>query len=73
MALIGALNRCYDVKEGRPWWKVRVLAILMTIVAGALALVGALVAVAIAPLAGVIGGPVGRDLGGSAFPSPGSS
>jgi membrane protein len=71
MALIGALNRCYDVKEGRPWWKVRVLAILMTIVAGALALVGALVAVATAPLADVIGGPVGTAIGWLRLPVAG--
>ena len=59
MALVGALNRCYDVKEQRPWWKVRATCIGMTLVAGALALVAALVAVAAAPLAGWIGGPIG--------------
>jgi membrane protein len=62
MSLIGALNRCYDVKEQRPWWKVRGLAILMTLVAGLLALVAALVAVAAAPLADFIGGPIGTAI-----------
>jgi membrane protein len=62
MSLVGALNRCFDVKERRPWWKVRVLSILMTIVASALALVAALVAVAAAPLASWIGGPVGAAI-----------
>jgi membrane protein len=31
VALIGALNRAYDIDEGRPWWKVRLTAILLTI------------------------------------------
>ena len=26
MGLIDALNRAYDIEEGRPWWKVRLLA-----------------------------------------------
>ena len=30
-AIITALNRAYDIKEGRPWWKVRLLAIGLTI------------------------------------------
>jgi membrane protein len=61
-ALITALNRCYDVKEQRPWWKVRLIAIFMTIVSGVLALVAALVAVAVAPLADVVGGPLGTAI-----------
>lgn len=32
--LAGALNRAYDVEEGRPWWKTRLLAIGMVILAG---------------------------------------
>ena len=71
MALIGALNRCYDVKEGRPFWKVRGIAILMTIVAGVLALVAALVAVATAPLADWIGGPAGTAIGWLRLPVAG--
>lgn len=31
VAIIGALNRAYDIEEGRPWWKVRLLAILLTV------------------------------------------
>jgi membrane protein len=31
VAIMDNLNRAYDVKEGRPFWKVRGLAILMTI------------------------------------------
>jgi membrane protein len=30
-AITEALNRAYDVEEGRPWWRVRLLAILLTI------------------------------------------
>ena len=71
MAVVGALNRCYDVKEGRPWWKVRAIAIFMTLVSGVLALVAALVAVATAPLADVIGGPVGTAIGWLRLPVAG--
>jgi membrane protein len=30
-AIIDALNRAYDIDESRPWWKVRLVAILLTI------------------------------------------
>ena len=30
VAIIDTLNAAYDVQEGRPWWKVRVTAILLT-------------------------------------------
>jgi membrane protein len=30
VGLIGALNRAYDIEESRPWWKVRLIAILLT-------------------------------------------
>ena len=32
VGLIDALNRAYDIEEGRPWWKVRLLAVGLTIV-----------------------------------------
>jgi membrane protein len=70
-ALITALNRCYDVKEQRPWWKVRLIAILMTIVSGALGLIAALVAVATAPLADWLGGPLGMAIGWLRLPVAG--
>src|SRR5512134_1301238 len=38
LALMRALNLAYDVKEGRPWWKVRGIAILMTLVSSVLAI-----------------------------------
>ena len=31
VAIIDALNRAYDVEDARPWWKQRLLAILLTI------------------------------------------
>jgi membrane protein len=31
VAIIDTLNNAYDVEEGRPWWKVRVTAVLLTI------------------------------------------
>lgn len=31
VGIIGALNRAYDIDEARPWWKVRLTAILLTI------------------------------------------
>jgi membrane protein len=30
MAMVDTLNRAYDIEEGRPWWKVRLLAIGLT-------------------------------------------
>ena len=31
VSIVGALNRAYDIKEGRPWWKVRLVAIGLTL------------------------------------------
>jgi membrane protein len=31
LAIVDTLNRAYDIDEGRPWWKVRLLAIVLTI------------------------------------------
>jgi membrane protein len=31
VAIIDTLNNAYDVQEGRPWWKVRLTAILLTV------------------------------------------
>jgi membrane protein len=30
VAIIGSLNRAYDIDEGRPWWKVRLIGIALT-------------------------------------------
>ena len=31
VAIASAMNRAYDIEEGRPWWKVRLTAIVLTI------------------------------------------
>jgi membrane protein len=55
VAIIDSLNAAYDVEEGRPWWKVRLTAILLTIavaifilVSFALVLVGPTMATSLA-------------------------
>jgi len=45
-ALINALNKAYDVEETRPFWKVRGIALLMTIGLSAIILIGVLLLVA---------------------------
>jgi membrane protein len=63
MGLIDALNRAYDIEEGRSWWKVRLLALGLTlalaafiVIAFALVLVGPTAADYIARVTGL--GPV---------------
>ena len=64
VSIVGALNRAYDIDESRPWWKVRLLAIGLTIGAALFVLV-ALSLVLIGPtLADRIGAAVGA---GAAF------
>ncbi len=70
-AVMRALNVAYDVKEGRPFWKVRGVAILMTVVASVLGLAAALVAIAAAPLADRVGGPIGMAIGWLRLPVAG--
>lgn len=31
IAIISTLNRAYDISEGRPWWKVRIVAVCLTL------------------------------------------
>jgi membrane protein len=50
VALTDALDRAYDIEEGRPWWKVRLTAILLTIGLAAFILV-ALALVLVGPMA----------------------
>jgi membrane protein len=61
-ALMVALNVTYGVRESRPWWKVKGIAILMTLVAGGIALVAALVAIVSPAIASFIGGPIGTAI-----------
>lgn len=53
-ALINALNRAYDVQETRPFWKVRGIAILMTLGLSVLILAGVLLL--------VVGEPIGETV-----------
>jgi len=59
MSLMTALNTCYDVKDSRPMWKTRGIALLMTLFAAFFIVVATFLAVALAPIANAIGGPVG--------------
>lgn len=38
VSIVGALNRAYDIEEARPWWKVRLVAIGLTLVVAVLVL-----------------------------------
>ncbi len=53
-AMMNALNRAYDVQETRPIWKVRGIAILMTLGLSAIVLLGVLLL--------VLGEPIGRTI-----------
>ena len=39
ISIVSALNRAYDIEEGRPWWKVRLVAIGLTLTLAVLVLV----------------------------------
>ena len=64
VAVIGAMNRAYSVDEGRPWWKVRVTAISLTVALSLLIVVAFTLIVAGPQLAdflaayGVFGSPI---------------
>jgi membrane protein len=51
-ALTTALNEAYDVREGRPFWKTRGLAILVTLGAAVLVIVASAIAIATPVVAG---------------------
>jgi membrane protein len=53
-ALINALNKAYDVEETRPFWKVRGIALLMTLGLSVMVMIGVLLLVA--------GTPIGRGI-----------
>lgn len=57
VALMKALNTTYGVEESRPFWKVRGLALLVTLGAAVLSIVAAALAVAAPALANKLGGP----------------
>ncbi len=39
VSIVGALNRAYDIDEGRPWWKVRLVAMGLTVATAVIVLV----------------------------------
>ena len=58
VAISGALNRAYDIEEGRPWWKVRLTALVLTITLSVL-IVGAAALVVSGPVVGQLLGVAG--------------
>lgn len=64
LSIVGALNKAYDIEESRPWWRVRLLSIALTIGMAALVLM-ALALVVVGPEVAVY---LGETVGlGSAF------
>lgn len=64
VSIVGALNRAYDIDEGRPWWKVRLTAISLTVAVALMVLV-ALTLVLVGP---TLAESIGRATGlGNAF------
>jgi membrane protein len=57
VALMTALNTVYGVEEKRPFWKVRGIALLSTLVAAGLSILAAVLAVVTPALADKLGGP----------------
>ena len=64
VAIIDALNRAYDVEDGRPWWKQRLTAILLTMGVALFLVVSAVLVVAGPELAEFVAGRAGL---GNAF------
>ena len=62
VALIDALNRAYDVDEGRPWWKQRLLAIALTLGLAAFILASVVLIVAGPQMAEFVARQVGYGL-----------
>jgi membrane protein len=48
VSIITTLNACYDITEGRPWWKVRLIAIGLTL-GTVLFIIGSLILVLVGP------------------------
>ena len=54
-----AMNRVYDVQEGRPFWKLRPLQLMITVITVALCVVGLIILVVSGPVAESIGNALG--------------
>jgi len=59
VSIVGALNRAYDLEEGRPWWKVRLVAIGLTLGMAAFVLVALSLVLAGPTLAETLGRTMG--------------
>jgi len=70
-SLTQALNRCYDVRETRPFWKTRGLALLVTVGVGVLTVLSALILFAVPPLAAHLPSWMGTLLAIARFPVAG--
>ena len=68
VAMMRALNVTYDVEEGRPFWKVRGIAILFTLGGGLLGILAAVAMIATPALAQWVGGPLGTVINWLRFP-----
>lgn len=62
VGLTDALDTVYDVEDSRPWWKVRVRAVLVTLAVAVVSVVAAAIAIATPPIARAVGDPVGTVL-----------
>jgi membrane protein len=70
-ALMLALDRCYDLKETRPFWKTRALAVGSTVVAGLASVLAVLVMFAVPALGRWVGGWLGTLILWLRFPIAG--
>jgi membrane protein len=71
VSLQQSLNTIYDVREERPFWKTRGIAIGMTVVCAILLLAAGLIAVATTPVANAVGGALGTVILWLRFPVAG--
>jgi membrane protein len=58
-SLISAFDTAYDVREGRPFWKVRGMSLLVTILAAVFFILASAIALATPALANALGGVLG--------------
>jgi len=71
-SLMQALNRCYDVRETRPFWKTRGLAILVTLGAGVLGVITAAIMFFVPVVGAIVGGKLGAVVTWVRFPVAGA-
>ena len=59
LAIMSTLNRAYDITDARPWWKVRLLAIVLTLALTTVVIVGLALLIAGPMIASAVGGWLG--------------